>query len=284
MIAKVGHLVRVYPKLSVTFDSNSYRRVVDPDRFRRDVAHDQLRKINAALKDGRLVGYLSETLATLEGVQRAQRGAYFASVQPKIRRARKNLPGGGSKLGFLVDANDSLHPGLHPVVARWIAASTSLGLLFLRASRIGAPRPPVLHANFVAEPTNKEQRERLERFAEVGRAIEARGAGIAGIRAIGERIKARTGSTGAWYMALSDAQDDQGRREIENAVAEWADGDSIAAHVAYGIDVFCSEDRGQSAGTPSIFDEENRAWLQETYGVRILSVQELAAELCEAQR
>jgi hypothetical protein len=85
-------------------------------------------------------------------------------------------------------------------------------------------------------------------------------------------------------MALNDAQDDQERREIENAVAEWADGDAIAAHVAYGIDVFCSDDRGQSAGAPSIFDEANRAWLQQTYGLRILSVQELAAELCEAQR
>ena len=33
------------------------------------------------------------------------------------------------------------------------------------------------------------------------------------------------------------------------------------------------------SGAPSIFDASNRAWLQQTYGIRIVSVEELAAEL-----
>ena len=60
MIAKVKHLVQV--TLRVTFDSNTYRQAVDPRRSRRDASTAELRRIHAALKDGRIRGYLSETL------------------------------------------------------------------------------------------------------------------------------------------------------------------------------------------------------------------------------
>jgi len=279
MIAKVKHLVRVYPKLTTTFDSNTYRRAVDPSRFPQDAKAPKLRKINAALKDGRIAGYLSETLATLEGVQNAQRGAYFANVAPKVTRALKTSADGETKRGVIVEADDSLHPGVHPIVARWIGEANSLGLRFLRAPRIGSPRPTELLSKAKFAEDDTERQKRLDKFMEVARAIEARGVGIARLKAIAEQIKARTGSTGPWYSALNDAQDDQERREIERAVAEWADGDAIAAHIAYGIDVLCTEDRAQSAGVPSIFDASNRAWLEETYGIRIVSVEQLAAEL-----
>jgi hypothetical protein len=38
-------------------------------------------------------------------------------------------------------------------------------------------------------------------------------------------------------------------------VSEWADGDAVAAHIAYGNDIFCTQDQGKSAGGPSILDE-----------------------------
>ena len=129
------------PELKVTFDSNSYRQAVDPRRFRRDASPEQLNKINGALKVGRIAGYLSETLATLEGVPNAQRAVYFAGVEPKVSRARRDLPDGRSKMGWLLEADDSQHPGLHPTAAEWITAATSLGLRFLRAPRVAAPRP-----------------------------------------------------------------------------------------------------------------------------------------------
>ena len=65
---------------------------------------------------------------------------------------------------------------------------------------------------------------------------------------------------------------------MQRAIAEWADADSIAAHVGYGIDLFCSEDQGKSAGGISlILDAANRAWLTATYGVQFATLTELAA-------
>jgi ribosomal protein L30 len=276
MIAKVKHLIRV--EMRVTFDSNTYRQAVDPTRLQRDAPLHALKKINAAIKDGWITGYLSETVATLEGIQNAQRGAYFGSVQPKINRAIKEMADGQIKRGWLVEADDTLHPGLHPIVARWVAAATSLGLKFLRAPRIGAPRPGELVRNFATDATAREQQERLERFSEIVRAMEVRNVGIARIKAVGEQIKARTKSSGPWYLALNSAQDEQEHRKIQRAVSEWADGDTVGAHFAHGIDILCSEDKGKTEG-PSIFDEANRAWLALKYGIRILSLRELAAEL-----
>jgi hypothetical protein len=66
------------------------------------------------------------------------------------------------------------------------------------------------------------------------------------------------------------------KRQIENAFGESADGDVVAAHIAFGNNYLCTEDRGGSAASPSIFDAEHRKWLKTEYGVEILSVQQLA--------
>jgi hypothetical protein len=54
-----------------------------------------------------------------------------------------------------------------------------------------------------------------------------------------------------------------------------ADGDAVAAHIAFGNDYFCTEDQGKSARGASIFDAANRAWLKATYAVKFVTMQEL---------
>jgi hypothetical protein len=54
--------------LRVTFDSNAYRQAVNPCSAR-DASPFDLQKINDAVKTGRVRGYLSETLVTLEGIE-----------------------------------------------------------------------------------------------------------------------------------------------------------------------------------------------------------------------
>jgi hypothetical protein len=274
MIEKVKHLVRV--ELKVTFDSNAYRQAVDPSRSRRDANPHELRKINAAINDGRISGYLSETLVTLEGIKNADRSRYIAGVEPKISRAIRTSPDGETRMGFLVEADDALHPGLNPILARWVARALSSGLRFLKAPRIGAPRPGLREADFAVELDDHVRGRRQQQFFEAARAIEGRGFGIAKIKAIGERIKNRTGSSGPWYRALDRTQDDQERKEIERAVNEWADADTVATHIGYELDVLCTADKAEN----SVFSPSNRAWLEQQYGVRILTLPELAAELC----
>lgn len=265
--------------MNVTFDSNSYRRVVDPSVFTKDVRQAEFQKIHQAIVDGRVTGFLSETIATLEGVQNAARGAYFASLKPEIKVEESTSPNGSIGIRFTMGANNSLHPGVHQIVSRWLGEATKLGFKYLKAPRIAAPRPVVVlqSTDFAVEP-DSQSNSRLDLYHEILREIEARGVGIAPLKAIGERIANRLKSTEPWYSVLNNSKDAAEDKEIQKAVSEWADGDTIAAHVGYGIDLLCSGDQGVGAGT-SVFDASSRKWLEETYSVQFVTISELATHL-----
>ena len=63
--------------------------------------------------------------------------------------------------------------------------------------------------------------------------------------------------------------------KIAKAFAEWADGDTVAAHYAYRNDYICTNDIGRSAGSRSIFSSNNRAWLKDNFGIEIITPKEL---------
>ena len=63
---------------------------------------------------------------------------------------------------------------------------------------------------------------------------------------------------------------------MSKAVAEWADGDSVAAAVAYGAKYFCTKDIGRSAGGHSILSEENRNWAEARFGIEFVTLDELS--------
>ena len=122
-----------------------------------------------------------------------------------------------------------------------------------------------------------------EKANEVAAAIEERGLGRAIALELGNRHNAFNGVTPdnpkLWYAGLIHAYTSEGEKKVENAIAEWSDGDSIASHVGYGIDLYCSDDEGKSAGAPSIMSNENRAWLSGTYAVEFVTLSELAKKL-----
>jgi len=78
-----------------------------------------------------------------------------------------------------------------------------------------------------------------------------------------------------WFAGLLSASPNKTRR----AIAEWADGDSIASHYGYGNDLFCSDDFGRNASGPSILDVDNRGWLTETFDIQFTTVAALAEML-----
>lgn len=263
--------------MRVTFDSNSYRQVVDPARAHRDASVSELQKIHDALKDGRISGYLSETVATLEGIQNAQRGPYFASMRPTIELQQEELPGGVIKLGIVMKPNDGLHPGLHPIVTRWLTDAVALGIKFLRAPRIGAPRPTELLANvFEIDADESQQAQRQGRFFDLGQKIESRRVGIAVVKALGNGINVRLGVAKPWFASLDQPIDIHEENRVKRAISEWADGDTVAAHYGYENDYLCSRDRGGSGDAPSIFDTQNRAWVVADHGIQFVTLPELA--------
>ncbi|NUT60400.1 hypothetical protein HNO82_04680 [Herbaspirillum sp. C9C3] len=81
-----------------------------------------------------------------------------------------------------------------------------------------------------------------------------------------------------WLQGLGRANADE-KTLVSKAVAEWADGDSIASHYGFGIQLFCSDDFAKGAGSQSILSEDNRRCLTENFGVKFVTLAQLAEML-----
>ncbi|MCY1550708.1 hypothetical protein D9M68_869800 [compost metagenome] len=114
-------------------------------------------------------------------------------------------------------------------------------------------------------------------YQSVLRDLDTRGVGFALVKQLASDFAQRANVQEPWFKSLSRASGIAEERAVQRAVAEWADGDSIAAHIGYGIDYFCTGDEGKSSGTASVFTTANRTWLTTTYGTRFITMTDLAA-------
>jgi hypothetical protein len=255
----------------VTFDSNVWRAAADPLRFPNNPSHAAFVSINAALNTKKIQGVLCETVFTLEGIARANRKNFLVTYRPKAKITEEELPDGTIKIGFSLGPDKVAHPGNNSFLASHLTDALAVGFKLMRCPRIAGIHNSDLKDEWFVATSN----EYANKFGEVGRRIEAAGAGIALIKAIGNKY---TAPTEPWFegLARSPAIEDSA---IAKAVAEWADADSVAAHVANGNAFFCTNDLAVAAGIASTFSAPNRQWLEADYNVKFVSPSELARHL-----
>ena len=123
---------------------------------------------------------------------------------------------------------------------------------------MGLPRPAEIRDPALFAQTNDADRE--QRQIDALTRIVARGVG-----------KAVFDAAGGWSAKASASNNE---KTLAKACAEWADGETVASHIAYRNDILCTNDQGRAAGT-SIFDSENRMWLAAEFGVRFATLEEL---------
>ena len=281
--------------LRVTFDTNVLDYACRPERYPKDPRQPGLGRVRDALAEGLIEGFYPVTMLTVEGIQNADRAEVFAKTQtvthelPPAVTPNANLPdavrqqvggGGVETIGLTVQVTQTARKPLHPEVIKRMAAAKALGVRILKA-------PPRIGAFNIIDPTgeyylpNGEDAELsawIDTAHAVASAIEQRGVGFAQVKALGETIGTRDPGT-LWFQALDQAKDAHEQNAVRRAFSEWADGDAIASHVAYGLDVFCSGDIGNSNAKNSVLDAENRAWLTATYGTRFMTFDDLLATL-----
>jgi hypothetical protein len=262
--------------IRVTFDTNTLDKAARPDRHPKDLRRTHYERVHAALLAGTLKGYFSETLVTLEGIENKDRVNVLGStrLQSHARETGKNQV--TITLSVMQDRNP-----LPLEFLKRIEAAQKLGMRALRGpARVGWICVEDKDGKFF-EPDDSvfHLSQRLDKVNEVATAINGRGVGHAAAVALGLKFSARDSASGElWFLGLRRVRNDEERRSVQKAVAEWADADSIASHVGYGIDFLCSEDLGRSTGgVRSVFDPVNRTWLTSTYGVRFVTLTELAA-------
>jgi len=163
-------------------------------------------------------------------------------------------------------------------VAR-VRRALELGLRILSAPRPGSTPIDVLDGELYAKDVNPLTR--LERYEAMAAAIEARGLGFARVLKVApSRSHGPDAPSGLGSVDRASSPGDL--TKVGRAVAEWADGDSVAAHYGYANDLFCTQDRAARAGRYSVMHPAQRSWLHRVYGIEFVGIAELAARLRSA--
>lgn len=264
--------------MRVTFDTNTLDRAVRPERFPKDVRQAEYIKVRQGLMSGTIDGFFCETIVTCEGIQNSDRAEVLGGTRLASQQEHLQNEAGERVIKLSLKTEMPKLKPLHPEVIAMLQAALKVGMKALGAPRIGWLRieDPENEIYFQEIPNSVAQSERLEKFHMALSAIESRGVGFSQIEILAKIFSQRVNVAEPWYKSLVRTKDVLEENAVKRAVAEWADGDSIAAHIGYGIDYFCTNDIGKSAKTDSIFDIENRAWLNQHYGVKIITLSDLA--------
>jgi hypothetical protein len=274
--------------MQVTFDTQVWNRMVFPERYSDRPNYTALVKINHAIRSGPVRGFLCESFGTIESIKRQDRARFHLQDVPKVQVTHTSHGPGLHCLNIDIQAQHSLHPGLTPDFEEELTEALAMGMKLLSAPYIGVAIPDRLRNNpqIYAEEVFATA-DYNERFGDVATAIAGRGVGRGALAVLARELTARLDGPRpqAWsdreflYRVYEYARTSSLKKEkeqIEKAFAESADGDLVAAHVAFGNEYLCSDDHGRSAIGASVLDSDNRAWLQTAYGVNILSAQQLA--------
>ena len=262
--------------------------MIFPERYINSSNYAALVKLKNAIRSGQVRGFLCESFGIIEAIRREDRAKFHLQNVPKVAVTHKSHGPGLHCLTIDIQANHSLHPGLTKEFEEELNEALMIGMKLLSTPYIGVPIPdrlrnnPKIYAEEVFATADYD-----ERFGSVASAIAARGVGGGALAALAKELTARLDGPRPqeWsdreffnrvYEYARTSNLNREKAQIEKAFAESADGDLVAAHVAFGNDYLCTEDRGRSAIGPSIFEGPNRAWLNTTYGVEILTAGQLS--------
>jgi hypothetical protein len=265
--------------MRVTFDTNTLEKAARPERCARDPLHPDYLKVHQAIVAGKISGFFSETIINLEGIQKADRSAVLGSTtMAQSEQITEHPETGATVVATTFTVADPLRKPLHPEVAARIRAARNLGMRLLRAPRLGSQ---LINDSdwtvFAPEADEAALDKRLRLYQSVLRELDGRGVGFIQVKQLASKFATRANVQEPWFQSLQRAADVHEVNAVNRAVAEWADGDSVAAHIGYALDYFCTGDEGKSSGAASVFDVVNRAWLAATYGVKFVTMTQLAA-------
>lgn len=272
---------KVERKLSVTFDTNTLDKIARPARFPKDPNNSKYIAIHNAVKHGTIRGFFCECLISLEAIPQNVRPEVFGNIRIEMRAKKTSID--GTEIVEIDSVSRTNRPPIHLENLARIRAASAIGIRAIHGpSRAAQPRVDDPDKFFFAyKHDDPIVLEGTSRAAEIAEKIEARGLGMRVLKSLGQRLSPDADVQESWRGGLLRAQSTADRKAIGRAIAEWADCDSISAHIGFGHDIFCTSDRGRNSGGESIFSDENRKWLSENYRVTIMDINDLFALLNE---
>jgi len=255
--------------MKITFDSNVWRIISSPGKFPNEPSIEDFKTIRKAIDEKKIIPFLCETIFTIEAIKRKDRKEFFSDYKANINSSVEEGENGEIKLSFSIGPDETAHPGNNSYLETHLNDAIQIGFQIIKLPRIAGIVNPDIEVHFYRHNDLSSYHDKVFK---VGREIEEKEAGIFHIKEIGKKYNPN-GMTGIKQAPESEAGN------IAKAIAEWADGDSVACHIAVGGDYFCTRDTAKKAGDKSIFSKSNLEWLKEEYGFQIISPEELARNI-----
>jgi predicted nucleic acid-binding protein len=257
--------------IKVCFDTNVFNRLIDDHQ-----KEDALKYIYNAILNTTIEPYVSESIFTLEAIQRKDRKEVMSQQKLKIDT---NISAGKQntdpvKMSFTLGPSKAAYVHLTTEQKRRIDIAKDLGFKILRIYRIGGFINQDIKDSYEYLMVKLTANEN-EIFGECGKYIQDDLS--AGFKIINDFLKERYPAD-IFTTALKKLQDDDGvsKKNFAKYIAEWADGDSLATAVAHKIDYFCTNDNAQGLGQRSVFSKENKVKIQNKFNINIVSSEELS--------
>lgn len=263
----------------VTFDSNTLNSVLYPEFSQRE-NKGEAEIVRNSIIYGNLQGFFSETLITLEGITKRDRPSTMGSAHINVKTHQTNDQNIGIRIGLefarspisikhTKRINDALSLRILP-----LSSGKEMGNFHLDDKIYPLYKPD----GGVAELSHC-----MDKVHNLSRNLGCKGVGKAVAIELGVKLteKYGGGKDELFHRGLGRAKTKSEREDVAKAVAEWADGDSIAAHYGFGMDLFCSEDFGKSSKKASVLDEDHRRWLKSDFDIDFVTLIDLARILTE---
>lgn len=254
----------------VTLDSNVWEKMICPnhEEFQSDPKVSIYKKLNKYLRFDQVQFVICSTVFSLESIRKGERQSFFSNYTPDIRTTG-NWDEKTHEMCFeitiTIGPNDSSFPVLNEYLLQRGEIAFKSGFKLIQVPRVGMPVPSFAKPNIL--PLSNEQNETISVVCQL--------------------IEEQLHSGYFWIQKIFDKYDlpdsfdsirelpECEEKSIAKATAEWADGDSIAAHIGYGGDYFCTNDQGGNAGRNSVMHPENIAILASNFGLRVVCPEQL---------
>lgn len=249
----LGLIMNHSKNVTVTFDSNVWENIVDPDK-RSGIYLDLFKLVESK----KITPIFFAGLAIFETIPKNMRKDYIANYKMSFEWDDGNviIKQHGTK-PYQLSEYHNIH----------LKAAFDMGFKFIDLPRIGAPKIPKEYmSNLELYPLG----ERLDRTFECARFIENELQ--AGYKNFQNLLDLKSDEH---ICQKSKDDEDITDKKYAAGVAEWMDGDSLAAHYGYGLDYYCTNDKGKGAGSNSIFHLNNKEKLKERFDIKILEPSEL---------
>jgi hypothetical protein len=109
--------------IKVTFDTNTFDKAARPHVYAKDPDHGSFVKVHEGVKDGRVKGFLSDPIVTLEGIKVDDRADVFGSTALASRITEE----GCDTIHVNLRTEQPLRSPLHPKQAERLGAALALG-------------------------------------------------------------------------------------------------------------------------------------------------------------